>query len=176
MRCRAGLRGQRQAFGRYDQGDDQLRAIGPLVAAVAVATFVALGQIRGVDLEISAGQIVEQHVEIGVEKIAPSPRSAGRRPGRAGFGPSAFPSGSRAGVRPRTGRVASLATRGRPASRRPIDADDAGEVQTGAAAPPRRRPPRPRSDPRGTRRASGSRPPAGRTPRPPCAKPPPATN
>ena len=66
--------GQRQTFGGYHQGDHQLRAIGPLVAAVAVATFVALGQIRGVDLEISAGQIVEQHVEIGVEEIAPAPR------------------------------------------------------------------------------------------------------
>ncbi len=68
------LVGQRQALGRDDEGDHDLRTVRPLVAAVAVATLVALRQIRGVDLEISAGQIVQQHVEIGVEEIAPALR------------------------------------------------------------------------------------------------------
>jgi hypothetical protein len=31
------------------------------------------GQVRGIDLEIGAGQIIKQHVEIGVEQIAPAP-------------------------------------------------------------------------------------------------------
>jgi hypothetical protein len=39
-----------------------------------MATFGALGQVGGVDLEIRAGQIVEQHVEGGVEQIAPALR------------------------------------------------------------------------------------------------------
>ncbi len=71
--------GQRQALGRDDESDHQLRTIGPLVAAVAVATLVSLGQIGGVDLEIGAGQIVEQHVEIGVEEIAPALRQMGEQ-------------------------------------------------------------------------------------------------
>ena len=72
--ARQNLVGQRQAFGRHHQGDHQLRAVRPLVAAVAVAAFVALRQIRGVHFEIRAGQIVEQHLEIGVEQIAPALR------------------------------------------------------------------------------------------------------
>jgi hypothetical protein len=39
------LVGQRQALGRNYQGDHQLRAVGSLVAAVTVATLVALGQV-----------------------------------------------------------------------------------------------------------------------------------
>ncbi len=66
------LVGERQAFGGDDEGDDELRAIGPFVAAVAVAAFGALRQVGGVDLEIGAGQIVEQHVEGSVEQIAPT--------------------------------------------------------------------------------------------------------
>ena len=46
------LAGERQAFGRHHQGDHHLRAVRPLVAAVAVAALVALGQVGGVDLEI----------------------------------------------------------------------------------------------------------------------------
>jgi len=63
---------QRQALGRYHERDDELRAIGPLVAAVAMAALAFLRQIGGVDFEIGAGQIVEQHVEGGVEQIAPA--------------------------------------------------------------------------------------------------------
>jgi hypothetical protein len=39
-----------------------------------VPALVTLGQIRRVDLEISTGQIVEQHIEIGVEQVAPALR------------------------------------------------------------------------------------------------------
>jgi hypothetical protein len=66
------LVGERQAFGGDDEGDDELRAIGPLVAAVAVTAFGALGQVGGVDLEIGAGQIVEQDVEGRGGEIKPT--------------------------------------------------------------------------------------------------------
>ena len=66
------LIGERQALRGDDERDDELRAIGPLVAAVAVASLAVLRQIGGVDLEIRAGQIVEQHIEGGVEQIAPA--------------------------------------------------------------------------------------------------------
>src|SRR5271170_3311769 len=89
-------------------------------------------------------------------------QSTCRRPGLAERGPSAFASGSPASARPRTDRVAGLATTARPTNRRPIAADDASEVRTDAAATPRNRPPRPRNDPRETKPASGSRPPPRR--------------
>ena len=54
------------------QCDHHLRTVRPFVAAVTVAALVALGHVRGVDLEIGAGQIVEQHVEADVEQIAPA--------------------------------------------------------------------------------------------------------
>ena len=66
------LIGERQALRGDDERDDKLRTIGPLVAAVAVASFAVLRQIRGVDLEIRAGQIIKQHIEGGVEQIAPT--------------------------------------------------------------------------------------------------------
>src|ERR1700758_2344961 len=65
---------------------------------------------------------------------------------------------------------------GPPTSRRPTVADDAGAFPKFAAAPPRRRPPRPRNGPPGTRPASESCPRPRRTPRSPCATPPPGTN
>jgi hypothetical protein len=68
------LIGERQTLRRHHEGDDELRAIGPPVAAVAVAAFGSLGQVGGVDLEIGAGQVVEQPVERGVEQIAPALR------------------------------------------------------------------------------------------------------
>ena len=68
------LIGERQTLRRHHEGDDELRAIGPLVAAVAVAAFGALRQVGGVDLEIGAGQVVKQHVEGRVEEIAPTLR------------------------------------------------------------------------------------------------------
>src|SRR5271163_4291932 len=77
---------------------------------------------------------------------------------------------------PRTDRVAALATTGPPTNRRPTVADDAGAFPKFAAAPPRRRPPRPRNGPPGTRPASESCPRPRRTPRSPCATPPPGTN
>jgi hypothetical protein len=64
---------QRQAVGRDHQRDHHLRAVRPLVAAVAVTAFSAFRQVRCVDLEVGAGQIVQQHVEVGVEQIAPAP-------------------------------------------------------------------------------------------------------
>jgi hypothetical protein len=64
--------GERQAVRGDDQCDDELRAIGPLVAAVSVASLAVLGKIGSVHLEIGAGQVVEQHVERGVEQIAPA--------------------------------------------------------------------------------------------------------
>ena len=66
------LVGERKAVRRDDQRDDELRTIGPLVAAIAMASFAVLGKIGSVHLEIRAGQIVEQHVERGVEQIAPA--------------------------------------------------------------------------------------------------------
>ena len=67
------LVGERQAVRRHDECDHHLWAVRPLVPAVAVATLVALGLRRGVDFEVGAGQVVEQHVEAaGVEQIAPA--------------------------------------------------------------------------------------------------------
>ena len=66
------LVGERQVVWRDDQRDDELRAIGPLVATIAMAALRPFRQIESVDLEIRAGQIVERHVERGVEQIAPA--------------------------------------------------------------------------------------------------------
>jgi hypothetical protein len=65
---------QRQALGRDNERDHELRTVGPLVAAVAMSTLRPLGQIGRVHFEIRAGQIVQQHVEIGVEQVAPALR------------------------------------------------------------------------------------------------------
>ena len=64
---------QRQAIGRDHQRDDHLRAVRPLVATVTMASLAAFWQVRCGDLEVGAGQIVQQHVEVGVEQIAPAP-------------------------------------------------------------------------------------------------------
>ena len=64
--------GKRQAVRRHHQGDHHLRTVRPLVAAIAVAALVAFGHIGGIDLEIGAGQVVEQNVEAGVEQVAPA--------------------------------------------------------------------------------------------------------
>jgi len=66
------LAGERQAVRRHDERGHPLRAVRPLIPAVAVATLVALGLRRGVDFEVGAGQVVEQHVEAGVEQVAPA--------------------------------------------------------------------------------------------------------
>ena len=38
-----------------------------------MAALAAFRQVRGIDLEVGAGQIIQQHVEVGVEQIAPAP-------------------------------------------------------------------------------------------------------
>ena len=63
---------QRQAVGRDHQRDHHLRAVRPLVAAVTVAALAAFRQVGSVDLEVGAGQIIEQHIEVGIEQIAPA--------------------------------------------------------------------------------------------------------
>jgi hypothetical protein len=37
-----------------------------------MATLVAFRHLRSVDLEVRAGQIVEQHIEIRTEQVAPT--------------------------------------------------------------------------------------------------------
>src|SRR5499427_622056 len=67
------LVGQRQTFGRHHQGNDDLHTIRPVIARIAEAALAAFGK-RRIGFEISAGQIVEQHVVADVEQIAPSRR------------------------------------------------------------------------------------------------------
>ncbi len=43
-----------------------------MIAAVTMPALVAFRQLCGVDLEIGAGQIIEQHIEAGVEQVAPA--------------------------------------------------------------------------------------------------------
>ena len=64
------LIGQRQAFGRHHQGNDDLHTIRPMIARVPEAALVAFRK-RRIGLEIGARQIVEQHVVADVEQIAP---------------------------------------------------------------------------------------------------------
>ena len=71
--ARQHLVGQRQTFGRNDQRDHHLHAIGPVIARVAVAPLVALRE-RWIGLEIGARQIVEKDIELGVEQIPPAAR------------------------------------------------------------------------------------------------------
>ncbi len=59
----------RQALGGHHQRDDHLAAVGPLVAAVAVP---GLGDLLTAPLEVRAGQVVQQHVEAGVEQRLPA--------------------------------------------------------------------------------------------------------
>jgi hypothetical protein len=72
VRCvsRQNLVGERQTFGRDHQRDHHLHAVGPMVARIAEASFVALGE-RRLGLEIRAGQIVEQQIEARGEQVAP---------------------------------------------------------------------------------------------------------
>ena len=64
--------GQRKTFRRHHQRDDHLHAVRPLVPAVAITTLVPFGK-RRIALEIRAGQIVEQHLELHPEQILPAP-------------------------------------------------------------------------------------------------------
>ena len=65
------LVGERQAFGRDDEGDDDLHAVAAFVAAVAEAAGIVLVG-RHVAFEAGRGQIVEQHFVARVEQIAPA--------------------------------------------------------------------------------------------------------
>jgi hypothetical protein len=65
------LVGQRQALGRDHQGHDHLHAVGAFVPAVTEAAGISF--IPGhVTLEIRAGQVVKQHVELCTEEITPA--------------------------------------------------------------------------------------------------------
>src|SRR5271169_6562845 len=54
-------------------GDDDLHTIRPVIARVPEAALVAFRK-RRIRLEISARQIVEQHVVADVEQVSPPPR------------------------------------------------------------------------------------------------------
>ena len=66
------LVGQRQPLGRHHQRNDHLHAVRSVVARVAEATLVLVRK-RRLGLEVGAGQVVQQHVEGGVEQIPPPP-------------------------------------------------------------------------------------------------------
>jgi hypothetical protein len=59
---------EREALGRHDEGQHQLFAIGPVIAAVTAPGF---GHGLHVALEIGAGQIVEQEIKGRAEQILP---------------------------------------------------------------------------------------------------------
>ena len=62
---------QRKALWRDDQRDHDLHAVTAFIAAVAKAPLVVV--ILGwITLEVSAGQIIEQHLEAGVKQVAPA--------------------------------------------------------------------------------------------------------
>ena len=70
--ARQHLVGQRQTLGRDHQRDDHLHTVGPLVARIPEAAFVLVAK-RRIGLKVRAGQVVEQHVELDVEQIPPTP-------------------------------------------------------------------------------------------------------
>jgi len=63
--------GQRKTFRRHHQRDDHLHAVRSFVPAVAITAFVPFRE-RRLALEIGAGQIVEQHLELRPEEILPA--------------------------------------------------------------------------------------------------------
>ena len=65
------LVGEREAFGGDDQGDDDLHAVGTLVAGVTELALVVGREGRGA-LEVGAGEIVEQDVEFDSEEVFPT--------------------------------------------------------------------------------------------------------
>ena len=65
---------QREALGRDDQRDDDLHAVAALVAAVAELAQI-VGPAVFVALEVGAGQVVQQHVELRAEELAPAPHA-----------------------------------------------------------------------------------------------------
>ncbi len=60
---------QRQAVGRHHQGDHHLPAV---LLPIAVVPELALGDLGALPFEVGAGQVVEQHVELGVEQRPPA--------------------------------------------------------------------------------------------------------
>jgi hypothetical protein len=69
--ARQHLVGERQAFGRDDEGDDDLDAVPALVAAVAEAAGI-VRVVRHGALEVGAREVVEQHFVARAEEIAPA--------------------------------------------------------------------------------------------------------
>ena len=69
--ARQHLVAQRKALWRDDQADHHLTTVETLVAAIAILALVALLAQR-VRLEIGAGQIVEQHIELCPKQFAPA--------------------------------------------------------------------------------------------------------
>ena len=65
------LVGERKAVRRHHQRDDHLRAIGALIAAVAVPALVGLVLLR-IGFKIGARQVVEQDIEARAEQILPA--------------------------------------------------------------------------------------------------------
>jgi len=65
------LVGQRQSFGRDHQRHDDLHAVRTLVPAVTEAAGIGFIR-RRVAFKAGAGQVVEQHVELRAEEIAPT--------------------------------------------------------------------------------------------------------
>lgn len=61
----------RQPIGRQHQRDDHLRAVGTMVAAVAEAPLAARIP-RRIALEVRARQVVEQHLALRLEQLAPA--------------------------------------------------------------------------------------------------------
>ena len=61
---------QGQAFGCDHQGQHDLFAVAAMVAAVAIGGF---GDVFGGTLEVSAGEIVEEHFVLHVEETLPAP-------------------------------------------------------------------------------------------------------
>jgi hypothetical protein len=61
--------GQWKTVRRDDQCDHDLHAIGTLVAAV---TELPLAIARRIAFEIGAGQIIQEHVEIGLKQVFPA--------------------------------------------------------------------------------------------------------
>ena len=60
-----------EALGRDNERDDVLAAISPLVTAVAVLAQVRFASLD-IALEVGAGQVVQQHVELRAEQLAPA--------------------------------------------------------------------------------------------------------
>ncbi len=61
----------RQSVRCHHERDHHLNAVRPVIARIAEAALVAFGE-RRAGFKVSAGQIVEQHVETDVEQVVPA--------------------------------------------------------------------------------------------------------